>query len=234
MVRPADAAPRPTADAVLDAAVRALTPDTGANRLVPLITTGEAPRSVFATFALEQHQVIASDRLSFRHLTHRADGDPPVAAFFELLADGETLALERLAALADACGLTPSDLDGYQPRAGCQAYPSYAARLALGAEPVDVVIALTANFAAWGHYCAAVARSMRTHYAFPDAACGFFDFFAKPAPELDERALAAVQHGLDTGQARPVAAQRQGRLLQAYELMFWNSLTDRQADPTGG
>ncbi|MEU1834961.1 hypothetical protein ABZ551_38195, partial [Streptomyces rimosus] len=30
------------------------------------------------------------------------------------------------------------------------------ARLALGAEPADVVIAVTANFAAWGGYCATV------------------------------------------------------------------------------
>lgn len=224
MVRPAAA--RPTADAVLDAAVRALAPDTDANRLVPRIVTGEAPRTVFATLAREQRLVIAADRLSFHHLARRADGDPPVAAFFELLAEGEALALRHLAALADACELTEADLDGHEPRPGCQAYPSYVARLALGAEPVDVAIALTANFAAWGNYCAAVARAMRTHYAFPDAACGFFDFFAKPAPEVDERALAAVRHGLDTGRTHPVAAHRHGRLLQAYELMFWNALDD--------
>ncbi|MGW1839738.1 thiaminase II/PqqC family protein [Streptomyces sp. NPDC002067] len=226
MVRPADAAPRPTADAVLDAAVRALALDSGAHRTVARIAAGRAPRAVLTTFALEQHRVIASDLLSFRHLTYRADADPPVAAFFELLADGERVALERLAALNGALGIAPAALDGYQPRPGCQAYPSYAARLALGAEPVDVVIALTANFAAWGAYCATVGRALREHYGLPDAACGFFDLFATPSPELDRRALGAVAHGLETGQARPLEAHRHGRLLQAYEVMFWDALED--------
>lgn len=226
MARPAPGTPRPSAAAVLNDAVRALAPDAEANELVARIETGEAPRSVFTTFALEQHQVIAADRLSFQHLARRADCDPPVADFYDLLAQGEALALRQLAGLADACELTARDIAGYQPRPGCQAYPSYAARLALGAEPTDVAIALTANFAAWGGYCATVETAMRDHYAFPDSAREFFGFFAEPAPAVAEKARAAVQHGLDTGQARPAAAHRYGRLLKAYELMFWNSVAD--------
>ncbi|BDM71380.1 hypothetical protein HEK616_48670 [Streptomyces nigrescens] len=221
---PAPGAPRPAAAAVLDDAVRALAPDDGANRLVARIEAGEAPRSVFATFALEQHQVITADRLSFRHLARRADADPPVADFFELLAQGETLALRQLAGLTGACGLTARDIDDYQPRPGCQAYPSYAARLALGAEPADVVIALTANFAAWTRWCAVVETAMRDHYGFAEEARGFFGFFATPAPTIAEQARAAVQHALDTGQTEPAVAVRYGRLLQAYELMFWRSV----------
>ncbi|WP_405408025.1 transcriptional regulator [Streptomyces decoyicus] len=226
MARLAPDAPRPTAAAVLDDAVRALVPDPGANRLVARIEAGEAPRSVFATFALEQHQVIAADRLSFQHLARRADGDPPVADFFDLLAQGETLALKRLAGLADACGLTERQIAEYQPRPGCQAYPSYAARLALGGEPADVAIALTANFAAWGGYCAVVEAAMRGQYAFPEEARGFFGLFAEPSPAVASKAREAVQHGLDTRQAEPATAHRYGRLLQAYELMFWNSVAD--------
>ncbi|MFE3883262.1 transcriptional regulator [Streptomyces lydicus] len=226
MARPAPDAPRPTAAAVLDEAARSLTPDTDANRLVSRIEAGAAPRAVFATFALEQHHVISADRLSFQHLARRADGDPPVADFFDLLAQGEALAMKQLAGLADACELTERQIAEYQPRPGCQAYPSYAARLALGGEPSDVAIALTANFAAWGGYCAVVEAAMRDHYAFPEEACQFFGFFAGPAPAVDEKARQAVQHGLDTGQARPATAHRYGRLLQAYELMFWNCVAE--------
>ncbi|UYB39163.1 transcriptional regulator [Streptomyces sp. Je 1-4] len=226
MARTAPDAPRPTAAAVLDDAVRALAPDSAANRLVSQIEAGAAPRSVFATFALEQHQVIAADRVSFQHLARRADGDPPVADFFDLLAQGETRALKRLAGLADACGLSEREITEYQPRPGCQAYPSYAARLALSGEPADVAIALTANFASWGGCCAIVAAAMRDHYGFPEAARGFFAFFAEPAPAVDEKAREAVQHGLDTGQAQPATAHRYGRLLQSYELMFWDSVAE--------
>ena len=55
---------------------------------------------------------------------------------------------------------------------------------------------------------------------------GFFGFFAEPAPAVDEKAREAVQHGLDTGQAQPATAHRYGRLLQSYELMFWNSVAE--------
>ncbi|MEW1748036.1 transcriptional regulator [Streptomyces angustmyceticus] len=226
MARPAPDAPRPTAAAVLDDAVRSLAPDTDANRLVARIEAGAAPRSVFATLALEQHHVISADRVSFQHLARRADGDPPVADFFDLLAQGEALAMKQLAGLADACELSEREIAEYQPRPGCQAYPSYAARLALGGEPTDVAIALNANFAAWGRCCAIVETAMRDRYAFPEEACGFFGFFAGPAPDVGEKARAAVQHGLDTGQAEPATAHRYGRLLQAYELMFWNSVAD--------
>ncbi|KUL35348.1 transcriptional regulator [Streptomyces sp. NRRL F-4489] len=220
MARPAAGAPRPSAADVLAEAVRALAPEDGANRLVQRIAEGKAPRSVFATLALEQYQVLTADRISFQHLARRADGDPPVADFFDLLAQGETRALARLAGLADACGLTDREIAGYRPRPGCQAFPSYTARLALAAEPADAAIALTANSAFRGGRCAAVHRAMAEHYAFPDAARGFFALCAEPAPELAEAARAAVQQGIDTGQARPAAARRYGYLLRAYEVMF--------------
>jgi hypothetical protein len=213
-----------TAADVLDTAVRALSPDTAANRLVPRIAAGTAPREVFATFALEQHRIIAADRLSYLHLTLRAADAPPVAAFFAALGEGENLALDNLSGLAAVCDLDEKAFQSYEPRPGCQAYPAFSAWLALNAEPADAVIALTANFAAWGGYCGTIARALRDRYGFPAEACAFFDFFAEPSPGLAELSRAAVQHGLDTGRATPETAHRHGRLLQAYELMFWTAL----------
>ena len=116
-------------------------------------------------------------------------------------------------------------LRGYQPRAGCQAYPAYVAWLALNADPRDVVLALVANFAAWGDYCGTVSRALREHYGFDETGCGFFDFFAAPAPEVEEQALVAVQEALDAGWDAE-ASLGYGRLVQNYELMFWNTLAE--------
>ncbi|MFI8993612.1 transcriptional regulator [Streptomyces sp. NPDC053542] len=214
-----------SATEVLDSAVRELAPAPGANPLVPAIAAGEAPREVFAALALEQHHIIASDRRSFRHLAGRAAAEPPLAAFFSYLADGEGIALEHVRTLAGACGLTEKETAAHEPRPGCQAYPAYAAWLALGAEPADAVLALAANFAAWGDYCRAVGQAMRHRYGFTDDACAFFDFFATPDPELTTRTLTALQHGLDSGALDLPLAHRYGRHLQAYELMFWTTLT---------
>jgi hypothetical protein len=209
---------------LLTAARTELAPAESANRLVPMIAAGQAPRSVFATIAAEEHRIVPSDWRSFLTLASRST-ERPAREFFAGLAQGEGLALDKLTALADATGLDDAALRGYRPMAGAQAYPAYLAWLALNGEPADVVIALIANFAAWGSYCATIGKAMREHYGFADEACGFFDFFATPVPELDEQAVAAVQAGIDTGRQTDEAFTY-GRLFQSYELLFWNTIAD--------
>ncbi|MFD0554172.1 hypothetical protein ACFQ0X_37235 [Streptomyces rectiviolaceus] len=123
-----------------------------------------------------------------------------------------------------------ADADAYEPRAGCQAYPAYVAWLALNGAPVDVVLALTANFASWGAYCATLARALPAHYGFSEEDCGFFAFFAEPAPDLERQALAAVRAGMERGLDATGSALRHGRLLQRYEAMFWETLADPKRD----
>ncbi|MFE0022656.1 transcriptional regulator [Amycolatopsis sp. NPDC059021] len=199
-----------------------LAPRDDDNRLVPLIARGEAPRAVFAAIAAEERRIVRSDWRSFHTLAARAE-ETNALEFFAGLAQGEGLALRKLDALADAAG--PDDADVEKPRAGCQAYPAYFAWLALNGEPADVVVAITANFAAWGRYCAAIATAMREHYGFDDEACEFFDFFAAPVPEIEAQAVTAVQAGLDSGRATG-EARTYARLFQSYELLFWNTLAD--------
>ncbi|MFI1768043.1 transcriptional regulator [Streptomyces sp. NPDC020800] len=203
-----------------------LAPDPLANPLVPVIARGGANRETLAALALEQQWVIAADQRSFVHLAERAADIPTAAVFFASLAEGETLAGERLDAFAQACGVNAERTRTHEPRPGCQAYPAYVSWLALNASPADAILALSANFAAWGGCCARIAEALRTHYAFPDEACAFFDFFAQPAPDLDARATAAVQEALEEGRLDAAAARRYGRLLQAYEAMFWNALEE--------
>lgn len=214
-----------TAGELLEVTTARLAPDPDANPLLPLIASGTAGLDTLAALAMEQRLVIAADLRSFRHLAERSAAEEPASApFFEMLAEGEAVAAGRLGAYAEACGVDEERAAAYEPLPGCQAYPSYVARLALGASPADVVLALSANFASWGGYCAVIAESLRDHYAFTDEACGFFDFFAEPAPEPAERARTAVQTGIDTGRIDEEAAYRYGRLLQSYESMFWTTL----------
>ena len=209
---------------LLEAVRSELAPGEHENRLVPLIARGAASREALAALAAEQHRIIASDWRSFLVLASRSTG-PAAAGFFLDLAQGEVLALEKLAQFAAACGLDEQALRDYEPSAGCQAYPAYLAWLALNGEPSDVVLAVVANFSAWGSYCATVAHALREHYGFDDAGCSFFDFFAAPPPAGDEPALVVVQGALDAGKGTD-RAREYGRLLQSYELMFWNTLAD--------
>ncbi|HEY0501709.1 MAG TPA: transcriptional regulator [Kutzneria sp.] len=209
---------------LLETARKELAPGEHENRLVPLIAAGTASREALAALAAEQHRIIVSDWRSFLVLASRCE-NPAAGAFFSGLAAGEGQALDNLGKFATAAGLDASAIGSYRPLAGCQAYPSYLAWLALNGEPTDVTLAVVANFAAWGNYCAAVATGLRTHYGFDDDGCSFFDFFAAPAPDGDEAAIAIVQSGLDAGRGTD-AAFEYGRLIQSYELMFWNTLAE--------
>jgi hypothetical protein len=208
------------------ASIRAeLAPAESGNRLVPLVESGDAALSVFGTIAAEESHIVRSDWRSLHLLASRSE-DPAAREFFAGLAQGEGLALAKLPALAAAGGLDEAALRAYEPMAGCQAYPAYFTWLALNAEPVDVILAVVANFAAWGDYCGRIAAAMRDRYSLGDDACGFFDFFATPVPEVVEQAVTAVQAGMDAGRGGEREACRYGRLFQAYELMFWNTIAD--------
>jgi hypothetical protein len=214
-----------SAQTLLDSIQAELAPLESTNRLVPLIERGDAPRSVFGTIAAEESHIVLSDWRSLHHLASRA-GSTPAREFLAGVAQGEGLALALLPDLASAGGMSSADLAAYEPMAGCQAYPAYFAWLALNGEPADVILGVVANFAAWGDYCARIAAAMRSQYGLADEACGFFDFFAAPVPELLEKALAAVQAAMDTGRSNEREARRYARLFQTYELMFWNTIAD--------
>jgi thiaminase len=170
-------------------------------------------------FAGEQYTILASDRRSFAHLAARFP-EPPAGDLFIGLAQGEGEAVERLFALAVSLGIDESALIGYEPQPGCQAYTAFVAWLALNGSRAALALAFLANLAAWGANCRRLADLLRDRYD-----TSFFDFFAQPAPGFEERALAVADQGLASGDS-PTRARRAARLLQAYELLFWDTLAD--------
>ncbi|MEE6259786.1 thiaminase II/PqqC family protein [Plantactinospora sonchi] len=193
-----------------------------ANPFVAAVVEGRAPVASVAAFAAEERHIIPSDRRSFLLLAARAE-EPVAVEFFTTLAQGENLVLPMVSALAAGAGMAGPALAAYEPQAGCQAYPGYVAWLALNADPAGAALALVANFAAWGGYCAALAGALRERYGFDDTSCAFLDFFATPAPGLAEQAVRAAQEALDAG--RPLThARRYARLLHDVETTFWHTL----------
>jgi hypothetical protein len=211
-----------SAEQILESFRAELTAHEEGNALVPLLANGKASLATVAALAAEQHRIIPSDRRSFLALAARSSTRSPAGDFFAGLAAGEITALATLPALATAAGMDSDDVRTYRPMPECQAYPSYLAWLALNAEPADAAMALLANFAAWGGYCATVAQALRENYGFDDQACAFFDLFAAPVPGAREQALAVAQEMLDVGEFE--TALSYGHLVQGYELMFWNGL----------
>jgi TENA/THI-4/PQQC family len=183
------------------------------HRYLVELESGRVPLESLRSFAGEQRAIIASDQESFEHLAHRFPA-PPAAGFFRELAAGEAEALRLLERFAAAVGLGRE----YEPLAGCQAYSAYVAWLALNGSPADVALAFLANLETWGRSCARMRDALRPAYG--DDAVAFFAFFAQPPAGFEERALALVTTG------EPSSARRAARLLQAYELLYWDTLAD--------
>ncbi len=177
------------------------------------LESGRVPLKSLRIFAGEQRAIIVSDRNSFEHLMHRFP-EPPAADFFRELAAGEVEALGLLQRFAAAVGLGGE----YEPLAGCQAYPAYVAWLGLNGSPGDMALAFLATLETWGRSCARMRAALRPEYG--DDALAFFEFFAQAPQGFEERALALVATG------EPSSARRAARLLQAYELLYWDTLAD--------
>jgi thiaminase len=186
------------------------------------LESGRAPRGALEALAGEQRFVIASDRRSFAQLTARFPADP-AGAFFLSMAEGEGLALGLLQDFATAVGVDETSLAAYEPSPDCQAYPAFVAWLALNGSSTDVALAFLANLAAWGANCGRVADALRRRFGLDEAAVAFFTFFASPPPGFEQRALTVIEAGLAAGDD-PRRARRATRLLQAYELRFWDGI----------
>jgi hypothetical protein len=174
---------------------------------------GRVPLRSLRAFAGEQRAIVTSDRRSFQHLAGRFRRRP-AGDFFKRMAAGEEEALRLLEPFATAVGLG----DEYEPLAGCQAYPAYVAWLALNGSAADVALAFLANLQSWGRSCARMRDALRPRLGAE--AVAFFDFFAEPPAGFTDEALALLATG------EPLSARRAARLLQAYELLYWDALAD--------
>jgi hypothetical protein len=177
------------------------------------------PEDSLRAFTGEQYTILRSDRRSFAHLAARFP-EPPAGDFFLGMAQGEGEALVRLLALAVSLGIDEHALLEYQPKAGCQAYPAFVSWLALNGSRAELALAFLANLAAWGENCRRLGDLLRGR-----CETSFFEFFAEPAPGFEELALAVADQGLAAGDPSE-RARRAARLLQSYELLFWDTLAD--------
>lgn len=186
------------------------------------LEAGALPAAALRAFAGEQLQVIPADLRSAVALAQRYAGQQ-AEGFLRGMARTERAALPAIGAFATAVGLTGALREDYEPIAGCQAYPSYLARLARDASAAEVAGAFLVNLEVWGGACGRMHAALRGHYGLSEADCAFFALFAGPADEFAQAGLEVIDAGLADG-VRPALVARAARLLQSYELQFWDGL----------
>ena len=189
---------------------------------VQALEEGQIGREKLRLFAGEQYSIIASDLKSVAYLLSRF-GSAPSRDFFLGILQGERAAWDALLTFADALGLSEAQLSEHEPLAGAHAYTCYMAWLALYASDAEIAAAYLVNFPAWGQNCGRLSRILKERFGLGEKEVAFFDLFASPPATFEANALSVIQQGLDRG-IEPNLIQRAARLLQAYELMYWDTL----------
>ena len=183
---------------------------------------GKIGRESLCLFAGEQYNTIASDLKSVAYLVSRF-GSAPSGDFFLGILQGERAAWDALLTFAHALGLSETQLREHEPLPGAHAYTCYMAWLALYASDAEIAAAYLVNFPAWGQNCGRLSRILKERFGVGEKEVAFFDLFASLPATFEANALSVIQQGLDGG-TEPRLIQRAARLLQAYELMYWDAL----------
>jgi thiaminase len=183
---------------------------------------GSIAKEKLGLFAGEQYYIINSDLRSVALLLSRY-ADLPSRDYLLATVQGEASARGALLAFAKALKMSEDDLRSYEPMPGCQAYPAYVASLARYGSDADFAAAFLVNLPAWGVACSRMSAALREKYGLSGDDVAFFDLFAQPAPQFEADSLRVIQEGLDLG-VDPRTVARSARLIQAYELMYWDTL----------
>jgi thiaminase len=189
---------------------------------VQALEEGKIGQESLRLFAGEQYNIIASDLKSAAYLVSRF-GSAPSRDFFLGILQGERAAWDALLTFAHALGLSETQLREHEPLPGAHAYTCYMTWLALYASDAEIAAAYLVNFPAWGENCGRISRILKERFGLGEKEVAFFDLFASPPATFETSALNVIQQGLDGG-AEPRLIQRAARLLQAYELMYWDAL----------
>lgn len=176
------------------------------------------------TFAGQQYHIITSDLASFGRLLARHSALPS-RSFLLGLIQGEAAALEALLKFAGALGLDQAGLENFDPIPGGHAYTAFVAWLSFHGSDAEVAAAFLVNLPAWGANCGRMSRALRQRYGLTPEQVSFFELFAQTDPAFEAGALGVIQAGLDRG-IPPARISRAARLLQAYELMYWDAMAE--------
>lgn len=186
------------------------------------LEAGEVPLEALRGFAVEEFYIIQSDLRSQALLTSRfgitASGD-----FFRGLLEGERIAFDLIRRFGAALGLDDDDLAAREPRAGGQAFPNAVVALASYGSQSDAAAAFLLNFGVFGENTARMAAALQTVYGFSAQEVEFFTFFGTPIPGFEDAAVEVIAAGLEKG-AEERDIKRAARLLQQYELQFWDTV----------
>jgi len=186
------------------------------------LETKGVKKGKLALFAGQQCHIIESDLRSVALIVSRAESQR-ARDFLGGMLQGERAAFTALGQFGKALGQSWEQLHAAEPLPGAFAYSAYVTWLASYGAAAEFVGAFLVNLTAWGENCGRISRALQAGYGLSGQDVAFFDLFAGAPPGFEEQGLAVVEEGLQQG-ADPVRIRRAARLLQGFELLYWDTM----------
>ena len=176
-------------------------------------------------FAVQQYYVMEYNVKAVECAHERASS--PIASNFMLeMVNKVRAASDALELFSKSLGLSKETICAGEPLSGAIAYSMYTHWLASNGSTAELAAAFLGNMPLWGANCARMSRALQANYDLKKEDVAFFDMFTAASPEFERMGLEVVEDGLDHG-VDPVLIRRSVRLLQRYELMFWETMWER-------
>ena len=176
-------------------------------------------------FAVQQHYIMKYNVRAVERARDRASS--PIASDFMFeMVNKVRAASDALEFFGKSLGLSTETLYTGEPLSGAIAYSMYVYWLASNRSTAELAAAFLVNLPSWGNNCARLSRALQANYDLRKVEVAFFDMFTVASPELERMGLEVIEEGLDHG-VDPILIRRSVRLLQRYELMFWETMWER-------
>jgi len=169
-------------------------------------------------FAANQYYIVSGDSRSLALMLSRSTNLGELR-FFEKMAQGDLEGLSHLSKMTEALGFTSRELEDYIPIPEAVAYTHYLSALAQFASPGVQAMALIANLPVWGSNCGRLSKALREKYRIKETS--FLELFSAPTEGMEAEALQIIGSYLPE---KEKSARRAAKLIQAYELMFWDGI----------
>lgn len=164
-------------------------------------------------FIVQQHYIVNHDMKSLAIMLSRSK-DEDEEEFFYFLVTGDKEAFIRLKTLAKELNI--KEFNNIIPEA--VSYTHYLSWLANYANAGEQAAALVVNIPVWGGACKKLGEALRKNYGIKSL--GFFELFSMPS-NIEEMALKVMEKYIDEYES---TMERCIKLIQAYELMFWDGI----------
>lgn len=182
---------------------------------------GSLHRDKVKAFVTNQYYIISYDIKSLALMVSRATTRKE-ADFFKTVLDGDVAGLGLLVKLGNSLGFSVERLENDNITPEAVAYSHYLVALASFGSPGEQAMALILNLPVWGANCRRLSQALRARYGVDET--GFLDIFTSPMDEAEGEARQVMAGYLP---ARREPMKRAARLIQVYELMFWDGIYQR-------